>query len=116
MSHESNPSSVDRLVSRVLDSMDTGRFEALLLMSLLFDVIGRTTWDMEDLKEAFESEPARDRPVDDRGVFDDSIEERPRYSDPGTSPLLGQASCNSDVGSGADSGWNDWTCCFRSLR
>ena len=101
VSQESKPSSDERLIFRVLESMDVGRWGGLLLMSLVLEVIGRTTWEMEERKDAMVSEPARERPLDDGGVLD-SIEALPRLAR--TRPALGLVSFISDGGSGVDSG------------
>jgi len=74
-------------------------------MSLVFEDIGRTTWEMDDRKEVMVSEPSRDRLLDG-GLFD-SIERLPRYSPPCTLAGLRLVSFISDGGSGVDSGWYD---------
>ena len=58
--------------------MEVGLYgDLLLLMSLVLEVIGRTTCDSDDRKEAIVSEPARERPLDGGGLLD-SIEALPR--------------------------------------
>ena len=89
--------------------MEVGRYGDLL-MSLVLEVIGRTTCDREDRKEAMVSEPERERPPDD-GVLD-SIDVFPLYSLPWTLIALGFfVSCISEAASGVDSGWYVWICC-----
>lgn len=73
VSHESNPSSIDTIVSRWVDSMDWGLYGDLWLceISFVLELMGRTTCENDDRKDDIVSDPARDRPLDGGG---DSIE------------------------------------------